>query len=68
MTFKKEYNALLLDLLRELVKNALHFEEIISGSRSTSGLSHIDVKVVDLLNRVTKSCADLVHFVIILAI
>lgn len=55
MTFKKEYNALLLDLLRELVKNALHFEEIISGSRSTSGLSHIDVKVVDLLNRVTKS-------------
>lgn len=46
MTYKKDYNELLLYLLRELVKNALHFEEIVSGS--TSGLTHIDVKVEDL--------------------
>ncbi|EXB86765.1 DNA replication licensing factor mcm2 [Morus notabilis] len=49
MTFKKDYNELLLYLLRELVKNALHFEEIVSGS--TSGLTHIDVKVEDLRNK-----------------
>lgn len=55
MTFKKEYNALLLDLLRELVKNALHFEEIVSGSSSTSGLTHIDVKIADLLYKVTET-------------
>lgn len=46
MTFKKDYNELLLHLLCELVKNALHFEEIVSGS--TSGLTYIDVKVEDL--------------------
>ncbi|PON91754.1 DNA replication licensing factor Mcm [Trema orientale] len=46
MTYKKDYNELLLYLLRELVKNALHFEDIVSGS--TSGLTHIDVKVEDL--------------------
>ena len=50
MTFKKDYNELLLYLLRELVKNALHFEEIVSGS--TSGLTHIDVKIEDLYNKV----------------
>ncbi|XP_062073862.1 DNA replication licensing factor MCM2 [Humulus lupulus] len=46
MTFKKDFNEFLLHLLRELVKNALHFEEIVSGT--TSGLTHIDVKVEDL--------------------
>ncbi|KAI4336450.1 hypothetical protein L6164_014975 [Bauhinia variegata] len=49
MTFKKDYNELLLYLLRELVKNALHFEAIVS--ESTSGLTHIDVKVEDLYNK-----------------
>ena len=42
MTFKKDYNELLLLLLRALVKDALHFEEIISGS--TSRLTHVEVK------------------------
>jgi len=50
MTFKKDYNELLLYLLRELVKNALHFEEIVSGS--TSRLTQIDVKVEDLQSKV----------------
>lgn len=50
ITFKKDYNELLLYLLRELVKNALHFEEIVSGS--TSGLTHIEVKIDDLYNKV----------------
>lgn len=50
MTFKKDYNELLLYLLRELVKNALHFEEIVTGS--TLGLNHIDVKVEDLQSKV----------------
>ncbi|TXG53421.1 hypothetical protein EZV62_022590 [Acer yangbiense] len=45
MTFK-DYNRLLLELLRELVKNALHFEEIVSGS--SSRLNHIDVKIYNL--------------------
>ncbi|GMY26690.1 DNA replication licensing factor MCM2 [Fagus crenata] len=49
MTFKKDYNELLLYLLRELVKNALHFEEIVTGS--TSRLTQIDVKVEDLQNK-----------------
>ncbi|KAL8153547.1 hypothetical protein V2J09_011307 [Rumex salicifolius] len=49
MTFKKDYNELLLHLLRGLVKDALHFEQIVSGS--TSGLTHIDVKVDELQNK-----------------
>ncbi|KHN03280.1 DNA replication licensing factor mcm2 [Glycine soja] len=49
MTFKKDYNELLLYILRELVKNALHFEEIVTGS--ASGLTHIDVKVDDLYHK-----------------
>ncbi|KAK7388014.1 hypothetical protein VNO78_22814 [Psophocarpus tetragonolobus] len=48
MTFKKDYNELLLFILRGLVKNALHFEEIVTGS--ASGLTHIDIKVDDLCN------------------
>jgi len=50
MTFKKDYNELLLYILRELVKNALHFEEIVTGS--TSGITYVDVKVDDLSNKV----------------
>ncbi|KAG1370239.1 DNA replication licensing factor MCM2 [Cocos nucifera] len=46
MTFKKDYNELLLHLLRVLVKDALHFEEIVSGT--TSRLTHIEVKVEEL--------------------
>lgn len=53
MTFKKDYNELLVYLLRELVKNALHFEEIVRGS--TSELSHVNVKLEDLQNKVTIS-------------
>ncbi|GJN13092.1 hypothetical protein PR202_ga31426 [Eleusine coracana subsp. coracana] len=49
MTFKKDYNELLLLLLRTLVKEALHFEEIVSGS--TSRLTHVEVKVEDLKNK-----------------
>ncbi|KAG6581631.1 DNA replication licensing factor MCM2-like isoform X2 [Cucurbita moschata] len=49
MTFKKDYNELLLYLLRELVKNALHFEEIVRGS--TSELTHINVKLEDLQSK-----------------
>ncbi|PQM35481.1 DNA replication licensing factor MCM2 [Prunus yedoensis var. nudiflora] len=46
MTFKKDYNNVLLHLLRQLVKDAIHFEEIVSGS--SSALTHIDVRVGDL--------------------
>ncbi|KAB2064173.1 hypothetical protein ES319_A09G002800v1 [Gossypium barbadense] len=46
ITFKKDYDGLLLVLLRELVNNAVRFEEILSGS--TSGLTHVDVKMADL--------------------
>ncbi|WVZ51830.1 hypothetical protein U9M48_002936 [Paspalum notatum var. saurae] len=49
MTYKKDYNELLLLLLRTLVKDALHFEEIVSGS--TSRLTHVEVKVEDLKNK-----------------
>ncbi|GAB2225414.1 hypothetical protein Droror1_Dr00006206 [Drosera rotundifolia] len=49
MTFKKDYNELLLYLLHKLVKDALHFEEIVSGS--TSGLTHIEVKIKELLDK-----------------
>ncbi|GAB4848220.1 hypothetical protein Ancab_002887 [Ancistrocladus abbreviatus] len=49
MTFKKDYNELLLYLLDGLVNDALHFEEIVSGS--TSGLTHIDVKIEELQHK-----------------
>ncbi|KAJ6961963.1 DNA replication licensing factor MCM2 [Populus alba x Populus x berolinensis] len=48
ITYKMDYNRMLLNLLQEIVNRALRFEEIISGS--ASGLTHIDVKVDDLLN------------------
>ena len=50
ITFKKDYDGLLLALLRELVNNAMRFEEILSGS--TSGLTYVDVKVADLQAKV----------------
>ncbi|KAL5203323.1 hypothetical protein ABZP36_014275 [Zizania latifolia] len=49
MTYKKDYNELLLLLLRTLVKDVLHFEEIMSGS--TTRLTHIEVRVDDLKNK-----------------
>lgn len=52
ITFKKDYHGLLLVLLRELVNNAMRFEEILSGS--TSGLSYVDVQVADLQAKVLK--------------
>lgn len=49
MTFKKDYNELLLLLLRTLVKDAVHFEEIMAGSASR--LTHVEVKLEDLRNK-----------------
>ncbi|KAJ0969281.1 hypothetical protein J5N97_022158 [Dioscorea zingiberensis] len=49
MTFKKDYNELLLHFLRVLVKDTLHFEEIVSGS--TARLTHIEVKVEELRSK-----------------
>lgn len=51
MTFKKDYNKLLLHLLRELVKNALHFEEIVNGT-SSRFITQIDIKVEELQSKV----------------
>ncbi|KAF2311882.1 hypothetical protein GH714_027117 [Hevea brasiliensis] len=50
ITYKMDYNRMLLNLLQKLVTRALHFEEIMSGS--ISGLTHIDVKVEDLQSMV----------------
>lgn len=50
MTFKKDYNKLLLHLLRELVKNALHFEEIVNGT-SSRFITQIDIKIEELRNK-----------------
>ncbi|KAI4368548.1 hypothetical protein MLD38_017095 [Melastoma candidum] len=49
MTFKKDYNKLLLHLLRELAKNALRFEQILPGS--SSRLTHIDIKLEELRSK-----------------
>ncbi|PIN12143.1 DNA helicase [Handroanthus impetiginosus] len=49
MIFKKDFNAIVLHLLRVLVKDALHFEEIASGS--STNLSYVDVKIEDLQNK-----------------
>ncbi|XP_043724687.1 DNA replication licensing factor MCM2 [Telopea speciosissima] len=49
MTFKREYNDFLLYLLRGLVKDALYFEELVSGS--TAGLNQVEVKVEELRNK-----------------
>ncbi|KAK6776036.1 hypothetical protein RDI58_027037 [Solanum bulbocastanum] len=49
MTYKKDFNAIILHLLRGLVKDALQFEEIVSGS--AANLDHIDVKVEELQSK-----------------
>nr|ACN78877.2 minichromosome maintenance 2 protein [Pisum sativum] len=46
ITFKKDYNDMLIYILQELVKSAIKFEEIVAGS--TSSLTHVEVKVDDL--------------------
>ena len=53
MTYKKDYNSAVLHLLRQLVRDAIRFEEIVSGS--ASGLTHIDVKVADLQRMVMQT-------------
>ncbi|RWV88201.1 hypothetical protein BHE74_00027723 [Ensete ventricosum] len=50
LTFKEDLNGLLLHLLCVLVKDALQFEEIVSGT--TAHLTHIEVKVEELRNKV----------------
>ncbi|KAI7724608.1 hypothetical protein M8C21_015469, partial [Ambrosia artemisiifolia] len=49
MTFKKDFNGIVLHLLNQLVKEALRFEEIVSGSRKN--VTHVDVKMDDLQNK-----------------
>ncbi|KAI3898319.1 hypothetical protein MKX03_002976 [Papaver bracteatum] len=49
MTFKKDHNGILIHMLRELVKDALHFEELVNGS--TAGLTQIEVKVEELRSK-----------------
>ncbi|KAI5679470.1 hypothetical protein M9H77_10420 [Catharanthus roseus] len=49
MTFKKDFNAIVLHLLRGLVKDVLYFEEILSGS--AANVSHVDVKVEELQSK-----------------
>ncbi|CAN6483836.1 unnamed protein product [Victoria cruziana] len=52
MTFKKDYNELLLLLLRGLVKEKIQLEELVSGS--ISRLAHVEVAVEKLLNKVSE--------------
>ncbi|XP_060184338.1 DNA replication licensing factor MCM2 [Lycium barbarum] len=49
MTYKKDFNAIILHLLRGLVKDTLQFEEIVSGS--VANLDHIEVKVDELQSK-----------------
>ncbi|MCL7047802.1 hypothetical protein MKW94_000201 [Papaver nudicaule] len=49
MTLKKDHNGILIHILHELVKDALHVEELVNGS--TAGLTQIEVKVVELHNK-----------------
>ncbi|CAH9129730.1 unnamed protein product [Cuscuta epithymum] len=49
MTFKRDFNAIIMHLLRGLVKDAIHMEEIMSGSGAR--LSHVDVKLEELQNK-----------------
>ncbi|KAL8481927.1 hypothetical protein ACS0TY_027626 [Phlomoides rotata] len=49
MIFKKDFNGIVLHLLRTLVKDTLQFEEIVSGS--TSKLSYVEVKVDELQSK-----------------
>lgn len=50
MTFKRDYNSFVLNALNQLVKEALHFEEIVSGSNRN--VTHVDVKVEELQSKV----------------
>ncbi|KAJ1685627.1 hypothetical protein LUZ63_017017 [Rhynchospora breviuscula] len=50
MTYKKDYNELLLHLLRTLVKDVLHFHGTLSRSRSPH-LTQIEIKVADLQHK-----------------
>lgn len=50
MIFKKDFNGIVLHLLRTLVKDTLQFEEIVSGS--TSNLPYVEVKVDELQSKV----------------
>lgn len=50
MTFKKDFNAIILHLLRGLVKAGLDLE-LASGS-TTANVPHIDVKVEELQSKV----------------
>lgn len=50
MTYKKDFNAIILHLLRGLVNDSMQFEEIVSGS--TANLDHIDIKVDELQSKV----------------
>ncbi|KAL3519237.1 hypothetical protein ACH5RR_017386 [Cinchona calisaya] len=60
MTFKKDFNAIILHILRRLVKGALELE-MVSGS--TANLSHIDVKVEELQSKALEyGIADLKPF------
>lgn len=60
MTYKKDFNAIILHLLRGLVKDALQFEEIVSGS--VANLDHIDVKVDELQSKVIYTRHSLCDF------
>lgn len=55
MTYKKDYNELLLHLLCMLVNDVLHFQRTLSRSR-TSNLTRIEIKVSDLQNKVRELC------------
>ncbi|KZV57959.1 DNA replication licensing factor mcm2-like [Dorcoceras hygrometricum] len=49
MTFRRDFNGVVLHLLRGLVKDALQFEEIMSGS--TANFSYVDVKIAELQSK-----------------
>lgn len=46
MTYKRDFNELLLYLLRGLVKDAIRYQEYLSRSRETA--DYVDVKLEDL--------------------
>ncbi|XP_071702697.1 DNA replication licensing factor MCM2-like [Rutidosis leptorrhynchoides] len=50
MTFKKDFNAIVLHLLNQLVKDALQFEEMVPGSNRD--ITYIDVKLEELQSKV----------------
>ncbi|KVI11182.1 hypothetical protein Ccrd_010409, partial [Cynara cardunculus var. scolymus] len=50
MTFMKDFNAIVMHLLNQLVMVALHFKEIVYGSNKV--VTHIDVKVEELQSKV----------------